>query len=165
MGNFRVSLRSSRSLTQKKNIRVSSLHVDLNQLFLQALENPKNLLDSVQLFQLFTFPYCIVGPTSMYIYTQVQCVLLIVFNNKNQGFSLFSLFTWYQSLGRKKPFSDRVSFRSPSPSSKAFWSTVSLSENPHRRQKTLTASDFPAKSFSDTDHTIKCARRRSSILC
>ena len=48
------------------------------------------------------FPYCIVGPTNMYIYTQVQCVSLIVFNNKNQGFSLFSLFTWYQSLGRKK---------------------------------------------------------------
>ena len=102
MGNLRVSLRSSRSLTQKKNIRVSSLHVDLNQLFLQALENPKNLLDSVQLFQLFTFPYCIVGPTSMYIYTQVQCVLLLVFNNKNQGFSLFSLFTVFFIQSGKK---------------------------------------------------------------
>ncbi|RVW53684.1 Retrovirus-related Pol polyprotein from transposon RE1 [Vitis vinifera] len=41
--------------------------------------------------------------------------------------------------------SDRVSFRSPSPSPKAFRSTVSLSENSHRRQKTLTARDF----FSD----------------
>ncbi|RVW12305.1 Retrovirus-related Pol polyprotein from transposon RE2 [Vitis vinifera] len=50
---------------------------------------------------------------------------------------------------------DRVSFRSPFPSLKAFRSTVSPSENPHRRI-------FPAKSFSDTDHTIRCARRRSS---
>ena len=44
---------------------------------------------------------------------------------------------------------------------------LKLSDQLYRRQKTLTASDFsgdlfPAKSFSDTDHTIRCARRRSS---
>ena len=33
-----------------------------------------------------------------------------------------------------KPFSDHVSFRSPSPSPKAFRSTVSPSENPHCRR-------------------------------
>ncbi|RVW45709.1 hypothetical protein CK203_105139 [Vitis vinifera] len=44
---------------------------------------------------------------------------------------------------------------------------------PYRRQKTLTIvrkpsplstfpGDFPVKSFSDTDHTIRCSRRRSS---
>ncbi|RVW70571.1 Retrovirus-related Pol polyprotein from transposon RE1 [Vitis vinifera] len=37
--------------------------------------------------------------------------------------------------------------RSPFPSSKAFRSTVSPLENPHRRQKTLTADDFPATFF------------------
>ena len=31
------------------------------------------------LFLFLFFPYCIVGPTNMYIYTQVQCVLLTVF--------------------------------------------------------------------------------------
>ncbi|RVW16568.1 Retrovirus-related Pol polyprotein from transposon TNT 1-94 [Vitis vinifera] len=44
---------------------------------------------------------------------------------------------------------------------------LKLSDQPYRRQKTLTAGDFsgdlfPAKSFSDTDHTIRSARRRSS---
>ena len=44
---------------------------------------------------------------------------------------------------------------------------LKLSDQPYHRQKTLTADDFsgdffPAKSFSDTDHTIRCARRRSS---
>ena len=46
---------------------------------------------------------------------------------------------------------------------------LKLSDQPYRRQKTLTAvrkpsppATFPAKSFSDTDHTIKCTRRRSS---
>ena len=44
---------------------------------------------------------------------------------------------------------------------------LKLSDQPYRRQKTLTAGDFsgnlfPAKSFFDTDHTIRCARRRSS---
>ena len=34
---------------------------------------------------------------------------------------------------------------------------LKLSDQPYRRQKTLTAGDF-----SDTDHTIRCARRRSS---
>ena len=61
-------------------------------------------------------------------------------------FSL-SLSTWYQSQGRKlysfwftrvinsgNPFSDRVSFRSPFPSPKAFRSATSWSENPHHRQ-------------------------------
>ncbi|RVW77935.1 hypothetical protein CK203_048290 [Vitis vinifera] len=37
---------------------------------------------------------------------------------------------------------DRVSFRSPSPSPKAFRSTVASSENPHCSQKTLTTGDF-----------------------
>ena len=40
--------------------------------------------------------------------------------------------------------------------------TVFHSGQPCCRQKTLTAGDFPAKSFSNTDHTIRCARRRSS---
>ena len=61
-------------------------------------------------------------------------------------FSL-SLSTWYQSQGRKlysfwfthvinsgNSSSDRVSFRSPFPSPKAFWSTISWSENPYHRQ-------------------------------
>ena len=61
-------------------------------------------------------------------------------------FSL-SLSTWYQSQGRKlysfwfthvinsgNPSSDRVSFRSPFPSPKAFRSTISWSENPYHRQ-------------------------------
>ena len=46
---------------------------------------------------------------------------------------------------------------------------LKLSDQPYRRQKTLTAvrkpsppATFPAKSFSDTDHTIRCAMRRSS---
>ncbi|RVW71746.1 hypothetical protein CK203_057089 [Vitis vinifera] len=46
------------------------------------------------------------------------------------------------------------------------------SDQPYRRQKTLTAGDLsgdifrrlPAKSFSDTDHAIRCARRRSSTF-
>ena len=61
-------------------------------------------------------------------------------------FSL-SLSTWFQSQGRKlysfwftrvinsrNPSSDRVSFRSPSSSPKAFQSAISWSENPHHRQ-------------------------------
>ena len=44
---------------------------------------------------------------------------------------------------------------------------LKLSDQLYRRQKTLTAGDFsgdlfPAKSFSNTDHTIRCARKRSS---
>ena len=39
-------------------------------------------------------------------------------------------------------------------------STVSPLENPHRRQ--LFRQLFLATSFSNTDHTIRCARRRSS---
>ncbi|RVW59478.1 hypothetical protein CK203_104155 [Vitis vinifera] len=59
---------------------------------------------------------------------------------------------------------DRVSFRSPFPSPKAFRSTVSPSENPHHRQKTLIRRLFATFSASPfpTDHTIRCARRRSS---
>ena len=50
---------------------------------------------------------------------------------------------------------------------------LKLPINPHRRQKTLTADNFSgdifwrlsrAKSFSDIDHTIRCARRRSSTF-
>ena len=52
---------------------------------------------------------------------------------------------------------------------------LKFSDQPYRRQKTLTTIRkpsssatfqrlFSAKSFSDTDHTIKCARRRSSSL-
>ena len=65
--------------------------------------------------------------------------------NENQGF-LLSLLIWYQSQGRKpnsfqfphvinfeKPSCDRVSFRSPFPSPKAFRSVESSSENIHRR--------------------------------
>nr|CAN71272.1 hypothetical protein VITISV_019660 [Vitis vinifera] len=47
----------------------------------------------------------------------------------------------------KKPFIDRVSFWSPSPSPKVFWSTVSSSENPHHRQKTLTVGHFSGEVF------------------
>ena len=44
---------------------------------------------------------------------------------------------------------------------------LKLSDQPYRHKKTLTAGDFfgdlfSAKSFSDTDHTIRCAKRRSS---
>ena len=44
---------------------------------------------------------------------------------------------------------------------------LKLSGQPYCRQKTLTVGDsfrrlFSAKSFSNTDHTIRCARRRSS---
>ena len=44
---------------------------------------------------------------------------------------------------------------------------LKLSDQQYRRQKTLTAGDFSddiflAKSFSDTDHTIWCIKRRSS---
>ena len=61
-------------------------------------------------------------------------------------FSLF-LSTWYQSQGRKlysfwftrvinseNLSSDRVSFRSPFPSPKAFRSAISWSKNPHHHQ-------------------------------
>ena len=61
-------------------------------------------------------------------------------------FSLF-LSTWYQSQGRKlysfwftriinsgNPSSDRVSFRSPFPSPKAFRSSISWSKNPRHHQ-------------------------------
>ena len=46
---------------------------------------------------------------------------------------------------------------------------LKLSDQLYCRQKTLTAGDFSgdlfsAKSFSDIDHTIRCARRRSSIF-
>ncbi|RVX16945.1 hypothetical protein CK203_003304 [Vitis vinifera] len=44
---------------------------------------------------------------------------------------------------------------------------LKLSDQSYCRQKTLIVDDFfgdlfPTKSFSDTDHTIRCARRRSS---
>ena len=73
-------------------------------------------------------------------------------------FSL-SLSTWYQSQGRKlysfwfthvinsgNSSSDRVSFRSPFPSPKAFWSTISWSENPYHRQH--FSGDFSSDFFS-----------------
>ncbi|RVW77179.1 hypothetical protein CK203_043305 [Vitis vinifera] len=50
-------------------------------------------------------------------------------------------------LDKKSTSSDRVSFWSPSPSPKAFRSTVSPLENPHHRQKTLTAGEFSGDSF------------------
>ena len=68
--------------------------------------------------------------------------------NENKVFLLsLSLSTWYQSQGRKlysfwftrvinsgNPSSDRVSFRSPFPSPKAFRSVILWLENPHHRQ-------------------------------
>ena len=39
------------------------------------------------------FSYCIVGPTNMYIYTQVQCVLVNSFSITKIKDSLFSLFS------------------------------------------------------------------------
>ncbi|RVW63203.1 hypothetical protein CK203_058964 [Vitis vinifera] len=59
---------------------------------------------------------------------------------------------------------DHVSFRSPFPSPKAFDQPSSPSENPHHCRKTSPSTNFPTKSFSDTDHTIRCARRRSSTF-
>ena len=80
-------------------------------------------------------------------------------------FSL-SFSTWYHSQGRKlysfwftriinsgNPSSDRVSFRSPFPSPKAFRSAISWSENPHHRQHF-------SGDISDTDHIIRSAKRR-----
>ncbi|RVW87593.1 hypothetical protein CK203_041151 [Vitis vinifera] len=58
-----------------------------------------------------------------------------------------------------KPSGDRVSFRSPSPSPNTFRSVGSSSKNTHRRQN--FPANFPATSFSDTDHTRRSAWRRS----
>ena len=85
---------------------------------------------------------------------------------KDSPFSL-SLFSWYQSIGRKKNpnyfqfiresilgnLSVTV-FHSDHPSH-----LLKLPINPHRRRPFPVT--FPAKSFSNTDHTIRCARRRS----
>ena len=83
-------------------------------------------------------------------------------------FSL-SLSRWYQSQGRKlysfwftrvihfgNPFSDRVSFRSPFPSPKVFWSAISWSENPHQSQHfsifpVIFSGDFSDNFFSPND--------------
>ncbi|RVX15930.1 hypothetical protein CK203_005819 [Vitis vinifera] len=59
-----------------------------------------------------------------------------------------------------KPFNDRVSFRSPSPSPKAFQSTVSLSEKPSPPATFLAT--LSGEVLFHTDHTIRCARRSSS---
>ena len=115
------------------------------------------LLDNVQLFRLFTFPFSF--PFLTVLWVPLACIYipksnvysLQFFNNNNQGFSLFlSLFTWYQSLGRKKnPNYFRfiresilgnllvTVFHSGHPSH-----LLKLSINPHRRWKTLTAGDF-----------------------
>ena len=90
-------------------------------------------------------------------------------------FSL-SLSTWYQSQGRKlysfwfthvidsgNPSSDRVSFWSPFPSPKAFRSAISWSENPHHRQH-FSGDFFFSVIFSDTDHIIRSAKRRSATF-
>ena len=90
-------------------------------------------------------------------------------------FSL-SLSTWYQSQGRKlysfwfthvinsgNPSSDRVSFRSPFPSPKAFRSTISWSENPYHRQHfsgDIFRRLFFPTIFSNTDYIIRSAKRR-----
>ncbi|RVW74353.1 Secretory carrier-associated membrane protein 4 [Vitis vinifera] len=55
----------------------------------------------------------------------------------------------------RKPFGDRVSFRSPSPSPNTFLLVGSSLENTHRWRT------FPATSFSNTDHTKRSAWRRS----
>ena len=51
---------------------------------------------------------------------------------------------------------NRIAVRKPSPSS----------ENPHCRRlfRRPFLTTFPTKSFSDTDHTIRCTRRRSSTF-
>nr|CAN79282.1 hypothetical protein VITISV_034554 [Vitis vinifera] len=54
-----------------------------------------------------------------------------------------------------KPFGDRVSFWSPSPSPNTFLLVGSSLENTHRWRT------FPATSFSNTDHTKRSAWRRS----
>ncbi|RVW72916.1 hypothetical protein CK203_056372 [Vitis vinifera] len=62
-------------------------------------------------------------------------------------------------INSEKPSGDRVSFRSPSPSPNTFRSVGSSSENTHSRQ--TFPANFPATSFSDTDHTRRSAWRRS----
>ena len=88
-------------------------------------------------------------------------------------FSL-SLSRWYQSQGRKlysfwftrvihfgNPFSDRVSFRSPFPSPKDFWSAISWSENPHQSQHfsifpVIFSGDFSGDIFRHQPHHQEC---------
>ena len=88
-------------------------------------------------------------------------------------FSL-SLSRWYQSQGRKlysfwftrvihfgNPFSDRVSFRSPFPSPKVFWSAISWSENPHQSQHfsifpVIFSGDFSGDIFRHQPHHQEC---------
>ena len=94
--------------------------------------------------------------------------------------SSLSLSTWYQSQGRElysfwftrvinsgNPFSDRVSFRAPFPSPKAFQPAISWSENPHHRQHftgDFSGEFFPPATFSDINHIIKSAKRRSATF-
>ena len=99
-------------------------------------------------------------------------------------FLSLSLSTWYQSQGRKlysfwftcvinseNPSSDRISFLSPFPFPKTFRSAISWSENPHHHQhfsdnifRTLFRRLFFSAIFSDTDHIIKSAKRRSATF-
>ena len=57
------------------------------------------MLDIVQLFFLLflLFSYCIVGPMSMYIYIYICNVVVFLEDNKNYGFSLFSLHNYLRS--------------------------------------------------------------------
>ncbi|RVW65211.1 Retrovirus-related Pol polyprotein from transposon RE1 [Vitis vinifera] len=62
---------------------------------------------------------------------------------------------------------DRVSFRSPFPSPKAFQPAISWSENPHHRQHftgDFSGEFFPPATFSDINHIIKSAKRRSATF-
>ena len=69
------------------------------------------------------------------------------------GILYFSLFTWYQSQRGKPNFfsSDRVSFRSPSPSPDLLLAAV-----------VTVAGDFPGSSSPAENHRFRGARGRST---
>ena len=124
------------------------------------------------------FPYCIVGPTNMYIYIYPSPMCIInsfsITKIRDSPFSLFS--HGIRAQGEKKPNYFRFIRESilGNLSVTVFHSghlshLLKLSDQPSRRQKTLTVVRkpspprlFPATSFFDTDHTIRCVRRRSS---
>ena len=126
------------------------------------------------LFLFLFFPYCIVGPTNMYIYPSPMCIInsFSITKIRDSPFSLFS--HGIRAQGEKNPNYFRFirEFILGNISVTVFHSghlshLLKLSDQPYRRQKTLTAGDFsgnlfPVKSFFDTNHTIRCARRRSS---
>ena len=91
-------------------------------------------------------------------------VFSLSFNMVSEPREKTLFFFWFTHvINFGNPSSDRVSFRSPFPSPKAFRSVISWSENPHHRQL-LFSGDFFSVTFFDTDHIIRSARRRSAIF-